>query len=435
MNNICSYIKIKDSEIKETEAPKIIASGVKSLAVVLPRYGAELGGGAETLVRSLILALKEQDDLAGFSRKIEVWSTCAKDHRTWDNYYQEGETLEDGVIVRRFSVDPRDLEVFITSEMAIQKAKPLSIENQLNWLGAGVNSKGLYQQITEFGEQFDSILFAPYLFATTFWGSLIYPERSVLIPCLHNEAYAYLDVMRQLFSRVRGLIFNAPSEMQLAAELYGKDKVLSKGAVVGMGFTEPESSVTCRCEEQRDEAISQCLPLKEQSYLLYSGRKEQGKNLDLLISYFVENKAEFPGLKLILIGSGEINFLKELPEDVIDLGFVSAEEKLSLMKNALALCQPSTNESFSIVLMEAWQMQTPVIVHGNCPVTRDHVVLSNGGLFFSNQKDFVAVLKYLVTNSDKARALGRQGREYVREVYSWKAVLDRLDSAFTKFGY
>ncbi len=421
MNNLNNKIEINDQE-----GSKIIAAGVKSLAIVLPRYGAELGGGAETLVRSLILALKEQDQLSGFSRKIEVWSTCAKDHRTWDNYYEAGDSIEDGIAVRRFKVDERDLEVFITSEMSIQRAKPLSLEGQLNWLGAGVNSSDLYRHIISQGEKFEAIVFAPYLFATTFWGSLIYPERSLLIPCLHNEAYAYLDVIRELFSRVRGLIFNAASEMQLAAELYGKDKIISKGAVVGMGFSKSETNC---CE------ISQRLPFKEQSYLLYSGRKEQGKNLDLLISYFSENKAEFPGLKLVLIGSGEINFLKELPEDVIDLGFVSAEEKMSLMKNALALCQPSTNESFSIVLMEAWQMGTPVIVHGNCAVTREHVLQSNGGLFFSNKKDFVAVLKYLRNNKDQSRILGKQGKQYVEEVYSWKAVLDRLDTAFTKFGY
>lgn len=403
---------------------KVIAPGVKSLAVVLPRYGSELGGGAETLTRSLVLALRDSDKQNSFNRNIEVWSTCAKDHRTWENFYPEGNSIEDGIIVRRYSVGERDLEVFINAELSIQNAKPISVDQQLDWLAAGVNSSGLYQHIINEGKNFDALLFAPYLFATTFWGSLIYPERSVLIPCLHNESYAYLEVIRQLFSKVRGLIFNAPSEMRLAQELYGREGIEQKGEVVGMGFVPSNLGIP--------DTVNN---LQEKSYLLYSGRKEQGKNLDLLINYFSESKAEFPDLKLILIGSGEINFLKELPEGVIDLGFVSPEEKLSLMKNALALCQPSTNESFSIVLMEAWQMETPVVVHSNCAVTKDHVVSSNGGLFFANKKDFISVLKFLLNNKEQVTMMGKQGKKYVEEVYSWEAVLDRLNTAFSKFGY
>lgn len=406
---------------------------MKSLAVVLPRYAKNLGGGAETLVGALVeqLVVVRNNDFVPEAceqiERVEVWTTCAKDHRTWDNFYEPGETLEDGVLVRRFPVDPRDLEVFLQVEIAIQEGRPVSIDQQLDWLANSVNSQGLYQHIADHGEEFDAILFAPYLFATTFWGALIYPERSILVPCLHNESYAYLPVFKHLFASVKGLICNAEPEQDLFAELYQFSDLQEKSAVVGMGFSEQSSLIV---DEQRKLFE---LRKSERPYLLYSGRKEQGKNVDLLIDYFKSFRTSSDAnLDLVLIGAGDVSFMDSLPEGVIDLGFVSEEEKRILMRNALALSQPSVNESFSIVMMEAWLEETPVIVHASCDVTKDHVEKSSGGLYFSNSCEFKLVLEELL-KPGLAKELGKYGKNYVKKEYSWKAVLERLYKAFDKF--
>ena len=86
-----------------------------SIAAVLPRYGADLGGGAEALVRSLLLKLAERE---GAQARIEVWTTCARDHRTWANELPAGRTMEDGISVYRFPVDPRSCLLY-TSQMII----------------------------------------------------------------------------------------------------------------------------------------------------------------------------------------------------------------------------------------------------------------------------------------------------------------------------
>lgn len=399
---------------------------LRSLAVVLPRYGASLGGGAETLTRELVLKVcgGTLSQFAPLVPKVEVWSTCARDHRTWENYYPEGICEEDGLIVRRFAVSKRDLETFIRAELAMQDGRPLSIDEQLDWLSSGVNSPGLYHHIKQHAPEFDALLFAPYLFATSFWGALIYPERSIMIPCLHNEHYAYLDVFHHLVRSVRGFMFNAPGEMELAKALFGEDLIAKKGGVVGMGFEFSE-------EAPENKERSQL------SYLLYSGRKETGKNLDLLIDCFSYFKKQNPEseLELKIIGSGSIDFLKELPAGVTDCGFVTEEEKISLMRGALALCQPSVNESFSIVLMEAWREGTAVIVHAGCAVTREHAEAAGGGLYFSNKEEFVEVLRELLARPGLAEKLGLAGRRYVQSEYSWGAVRQRFIEVCTLLGY
>jgi len=397
-----------------------VASRGLRLAFVLPRYGAQLGGGAETLCRELILALLDpakNDGVLPIS-KIEVWTTCARDHRTWENFHPPGSTLEDGIQVTRFPVDERDLETFIKAELAIASATPLSVNEQLGWLAGGVNSRTLYSHISREGEGFDAIVFAPYLFPTTFWGALIHPERSILIPCLHNEGYAYLEVMRVLLQRVRGLVFNAAPEGELAARIFGNENILSKGSVVGMGFDDVSLAEIERGSEP---------------YILYSGRKEEGKNLGKLIEWFLRAKKEFPSLELRIIGSGKIEFLSELPPGVFDLGFVSEAEKASLMRNALVLCQPSVNESFSIVLMEAWLQETPVIVHRDCDVTKFHAVVSGGGLYCADGAEFSACIRALLGEKGLRERLGWAGQAYVRDEYSWKNVLRRFATSLRQF--
>jgi len=404
----------------------------RSLAVVLPRYGKSLGGGAETLVRALvehIWGVGESANPVRLVERLEVWTTCAADHRTWENFHPPGMTVDNGIVVRRFPVSPRDLEVFIRFELALNHGRPVSITEQLDWLANSVNSHELYAHIAAHAAEFDAIIFAPYLFATCFWGALIAPERSILIPCLHNEPYAYLDVFHHLFHRVRGFLFNTQKELELAQRLYGINNFEENAVVVGMGFKPPPAAA------RGENGGTGCLRDKRDApFLLYSGRKETGKNLDFLIECFADYRRANPGsaLELRLMGAGEIEFLKELPPGVIDLGFVSEEEKEDLMTEALALCQPSTNESFSIVMMEAWLRATPVIVHGDCAVTRDHVVRSGGGLYFTSAGEFAGVVDLLLSTSGLPQTMGKSGQHYVQTEYSWAAVTERLLDGFAR---
>jgi glycosyltransferase involved in cell wall biosynthesis len=404
-------------------------SRLPRVAAVVPRYGENLGGGAETLVRTLV------EDLANAGNGdscCEIWTTCAKDHRTWENYYPEGQDQLNGVTIRRFPVDARNLDLFVKHEIAIAEGRPLLADEQLEWLEQSVNSRGLYRHIIEHGEEFDAILFAPYLFATTFWGSLVYPERSILIPCLHDENYAYLGAFQHMFSSAKGLIFNAEPEGDLAQRLYSLDDFEAKSCVVGMGFDEEEYSGV---DVGVLTGLKQKFPQLDQQYLLYAGRKEQGKNLDLLINWYSSFRltGSNSAPSLVVMGSGDMEFLTEVPEGLCDVGFVSEEEKIALMENALALCQPSTNESFSIVLMEAWLRKVPVLVHSDCDVTKHHVVESGGGLHFGSAEQFRSMVQLLLDDSTLRERFGSAGQEYVRKVYSKAAVRKRFLEALAKF--
>lgn len=384
----------------------------RKLAFVLPRFGKDINGGAETLVGQLCMQLASLENY-----EVEILTTCAKDNRTWENEYAEGEEYLDNLLVKRFKVDARNLDVWVPLQLKIQDNLMLNLDQQLDWMQESVNSVALYNYIQEKQADYDYFFFAPYLFGVTFWGSLIVPEKSVLIPCLHDEEYAYLDIIQSMLRQVHFCMFNAEAEQKLAETIYGK----IPGGVVGMGFD--------LCSQQERDQIPNYFSEPDFDYVLYLGRKETGKNLHLLVQNFEEIKKDLKGLKLVIAGSGDFQDVAD-PQilkagDIIDLGRVSESEKRSLLKYSRALIQPSTNESFSIVLMEAWDVQTAVIVPEQCAVTSEHVAKSAGGYIYEDCKSLSQILQ----NLDESESLskGQAGKSYVEREYSWAAVLKRFE--------
>ena len=387
----------------------------KRYAFVVPRYERGLAGGAETLAAQLAERLAARGD------QIEILTTCARDNRTWANELPEGEEQVEKLTIRRFSVDVRELERWVPYQLRLHDGMQLALDEQLEWLEHSVNSSGLYRYIAEHGQQFDLLFFAPYLFGTTFWGSLIYPSRSVLIPCLHDESYAYTEVLASMFRQVRGALFNAAAEGELARRLYGE----IAGGEVGMGF-----------EPHTPNYVEGLKPLLNPThpYVLYLGRKETGKNVHKLIDEFITAK-ELGFIEekvhLVIAGGGSYSDLGR-PQalergDVIDVGYMSELDKARLIRHSTVLCQPSTNESFSIVLMEAWLLGAPVLVSSDCPVTQEHVVGSGGGLFYRGAAELGATVRALLQDSSLRTRMAVAGSEYVGVRYSWEAVLERFD--------
>src|SRR5690606_33768060 len=104
---------------------------------------------------------------------------------------------------------------FLAVQDHLSAGLPLTLDEEIEWLAGSVHSEELYAWIEKHGGERDAILFLPYLFGTTLAGAHVRPERSILVPCLHDEPFAYLAVTRQLFRAVRGTIFNSAAERAL----------------------------------------------------------------------------------------------------------------------------------------------------------------------------------------------------------------------------
>jgi glycosyltransferase involved in cell wall biosynthesis len=390
------------------------------LTFVIPWYGADVTGGAETEARKTAEGLRS---LAGL--EVEVLTTCVQDfHSDWStNSRPEGLEWVNGIPVRRFPVRPRNTPAFDAVNLRLMRNLPLTAAEEAVYMREMIHSPAMYDFIRHHGEG-RIFLFIPYMFGTTYAGSAIHPERSVLIPCLHDESYAYLSCYRKMFRRVRGGAFLTQTELNLARRLY---EMQADAPVLVRG------GVDTAFESHAERFVAK-YGLKH--FLLYVGRKEAGKNVPLLIDYFAQYKRRYGGeLRLVLVGNGAVEIPPDRRHDILDLGFLPEQDKLNAYAAALALCQPSCNESFSIVMMEAWIAGTPTLVHANCAVTREHCLEANGGLFFADPEEFAETVELLQGAPALRQAMGVQGRRYVLRHFTREAVVANYLEAFKRWGF
>lgn len=384
------------------------------IAIVSPRFSeGPTIGGAETLLRRL------GERLVSAGHEVEYLTTCARNHFTWENEIPPGSRNIEGITVRYFPVDGnRDMDAFSRIQNRISRSVEVSLDEELAWHRNNVNSQALYDTLKAEGHRYNKIVMGPYLFALVYFASQIHPDRTILLPCLHDECFAYLQTVRTLFKNAGGLIFNSEPERDLAGRLYGIDT--SKAHVVGMGL-DPFTA---------DGAAFRARHSLTAPYLVYSGRREPLKGTPLLMDYLdIYREQTGTDVKLVLTGSGPYDPPARLAAHILDLGFVSEQEKHDAMAGATAFCHPSVNESFSIVILESWLSGTPVLVHAGGDVMPHHCRRSNGGLWFRNYPEFEEALTLLLTQPGLRDALGAAGHRYVEREYSWAAVEGRLLAA------
>ena len=390
---------------------------MKKLGFVIPWYSDTVKGGAETELRGIV------KHLSASGVELEILTTCVKEFSSdWSvNFYKEGPADEGGIKVLRFPARKRDTEAFDAVNLKFIKGIPVSAEEEQIFMREMVNSPKLYEYMNEHQDEYSLFVHIPYMFGTAYNGIKVCPGKSVLIPCLHEEAYAHMSLWNDVFSKLAGMIYLSTPEMKLANELYDLTEV--KQEVLGAGVDSDFDPDPSRFREK--------FKIND-PFILYAGRKDTGKNVDLLIRYFCEFKKRnpsFDSLKLILIGGGSIDIPKDYSTQIIDLGFVDREDKYDACAASLCMCQPSTHESFSIVIMESWLCGRPVLVHENCDVTCAFARESNSGLYFKDFYDFEGAVKYYLQNPDTADAMGNTGRQYVLERFTW----DVITRKFTDF--
>ena len=388
-------------------------SRAQRIAFVCPRFS-EKGtvGGAETLLK----ALAEQAAAAG--REVDFLTTCAESHFTWENVLPAGERRIGNLNVRFFPVDPRDTATFFRVQTAISNRGNFTEHDEELWIRNSVNSETLYRHLREHGARYDRIVTGPYLFGVTYFASLVHPAKTLMVPCLHDEPFAYLGIMRKLFQSVAGFMFNAEPERDLARRLFSLDP--ARCAVVGLGMEPFDADPAAFARRHGLTA----------PYVIFSGRREAGKGTPLLCDYLAAFR-ERTGrdVRLVFTGSGPIEAPASLEKAILDLGFVSNQEKHEAMAGAVAFIHPSTLESLGIVLLESWLAGTPALVHAKSEVLRWQCARSGGGLWFRSYPEFEEELLLLLNHADLRARLGAAGRACVLSEYSWPSVMKRMFDA------
>ena len=387
------------------------------LGFVPPRYGPGVVGGAESVLAETARGLAER----GWT--VEILTTCARDHFTWANEFPEGVSVDGPLTVRRFAavVDTPRIER-ATLHARILAGETLTITEQQRWVNDDLRVPDLFHHLLDRGDEYRALVFAPYLFWPTFACGQVVPERTILMPCLHDEPEARLPLFAPLFSGTHGVWFLSEPEAALAHRI---QPLPPRTALIGAGVSVPAG--------YDPEGFRSRYGL-DGRFVLYAGRREGAKGWEVLVDSFADAVARHNlPFTLVTTGTGPVLPPASLVGRVVDLGFLPEDELANAYAAADAYLQPSALESFSRTIMEAWLAGTPVIANADAAVVRWHCERSGAGLLYETPEELAACLDFVAQRPDEARKLASGGRAYVLGNYSPSDVLDGIESTLIEW--
>jgi glycosyltransferase involved in cell wall biosynthesis len=415
------------------------------IGFVIQRYGTDILGGSEYHCRLIAERMAAR-------HQVEVLTTCARDYITWKNEYPEGVDRVRGVAVRRFATSQtRDIEAFNRYSDWIFHY-PHSDADEQAWLEQqGPWSPALIEHLERQHRSFDVLIFFTYLYAPTVLGMRVDPGRSILVPTAHDEPAIRLRLFRTLFERTKAFAYNTDVERRFLNATF--DIQATAEETVGCGVDLPQFKPYEHSEEARLAASESDDEAPDKGYgnrrrmrgrgeafrrkhrlhgpvALYGGRIDPGKGCEELLQYFNGYVREGGDATLALMGIK----LMPIPEDpsVRFAGLLSEQERAEALEAASVVVVPSAYESLSLLALEAFAVGAPILANARSEVLVDHCLKSNAGLFYANQEEFTEALKLLLADDRLRAAMGRNGRNYIKQNYRWDVIMSKYDRLMTR---
>lgn len=392
------------------------------ITIVSTWYGPDTAGGAEQAARQLAIALHAQ------GHHVEVWTTTARDlFAPTTPHYPLGTGHDAGIVVQRFAIDTPAPNAQIPSyalrlpaiSAALAQIQPDAQE--LRTVAALAYSNDLLTQIAtqSHGRR---LLFVPYPLPTSIWGMMLAPTRSFLLPCMHDEPYAYHRMSRWQMQHARGILANSVGERDFIINQYQIPPDRVSLTRLGIDCTAHGDGTRFRQHFNINGPM-----------LFFAGRRDASKNISLLLHYVQEYIIRRQKMiTLVLAGRDPLALTRYQRRFVCDVGFIDEQTKTDAFAAADVFVHAGTQESFAFVLMESWLQATPTLVNQACTVTQQAVNEAQGGLSFHDFASFAAGLDVLLGTRHINQAMGQAGRTYVVANCQWSDVAQRAANALLR---
>lgn len=398
---------------------------MKKIAFVVTRYGREVNGGAEQHCRMLAERLTPWYE-------VDVLTTTGKKDTPTPNDFPIGETIENGVHILRFPTQElKEIKSVKTAKRIRYRAYHLGLLRPIanlfpRWNLCLKRETAAYQSRRQYAPEliaylethkadYKAIITICYNYPLVIFGSLVAPEKTILIPTAHPEKHLFAALHTQVFTRVAHIAFNTGSEQHLCQQVFGRK--LSPSSIVGVGIEQVEPA------DWTEVKAKYHLP---DNYSLYAGRIVKPK-LQHLLPYFQSYRNNCDAsAKLVLVGGVGPEMHLPQEEGVICTGFINDAEKEVILQHAQVVINSSHMESLSLIALESMSKGIPLLVNGKCEVLKEHSKLSGAALWYGDAAEFRRQLHRLLTDEDLRRKIAERGPRYVAENYNWETILTKI---------
>lgn len=182
--------------------------------------------------------------------------------------------------------------------------------------------------------------------------------------------------------------------------------------------------------------------IKNKRIILFVGRLVKYKGLEYLLKAMRTVLESVGNAHLLIVGNGPLrNELENLTrkyalEQCVSFFGNVDSENLSIiyaLSDVFVLPSISNSEGFGIVLIEAMAHTKPVIASnvGGVP----YVVKAGINGLLVKPKDYEMLGKSIIellSDSNKAKELGRRGQEYVKSNFTWRSTIKRIVKIYTE---
>jgi len=236
----------------------------------------------------------------------------------------------------------------------------------------------------------------------------------------------------RVIRRASGVHFITEEEKTLA----GRYTFGTPGFVVPLGLDIDEYSF----DSAKGTLISRFPELNGKKIILFLGRINFKKGLDILVNAFAAIAREQDGVHLLIAGPDDNGYGKKVSEWLkmknVDTkttltGMLQGEEKLEAFHISSVFALPSYSENFGIAVLEAMACGLPVIVSDKVNLWHEVVAAKAGEVAPCDADAFSRKIHDILNDKELARRMGMNGITVVQNKFSWGEIATRLLSTYS----
>jgi glycosyltransferase involved in cell wall biosynthesis len=278
----------------------------------------------------------------------------------------------------------------------------------------------------------DVVITANWFSGVSIMGTLIAHRRRIPVvglPLLHTfQPWSRRRLLRWAAPRTACTVALTPSEAAHLRRLGARRTEVIGGSLPAIWGQGADAA-----------ALRRRLGIRDEPVVGFVGRQDQGKGAPTLVASMRLVWRQYPHAKLLLAGqaahrdAATTAALAALePADrqrLVELNDFSEEESPAVFGACDVLAQPSVEESFGLVLLEAWMMGRPVI-GAAIPATRDMVSDGEDGLIVppADPPALAKAIGQLLESPETRARMGDRGRAKVLANYTSDTMIDAWEA-------